>query len=167
VYFNTVTTVLYYWNGYAWMPLTGQLLAVQTQRGTVNGYTAYGGANWIRHDGNNYLVISYTPPVDCWWDVNYNIGLVQALSGAYYYPKTNLSFFSGGPDADGITSVAGQLQMQHANVQTFMSYSGSHVFKLNAGVAYQMGVYWDGGVASWQVHNGPEYMHIQGKAFAR
>ena len=167
MYYDTGTNVLYYWNGTTWLPARGGPLAVQTTRGANPAYLGYGAPQWVSiNPGGTALMLFYTPPVNCWWEVSYHIGLIQALSAAYYYATTELRMF-GPADADGVSTAAKWLEMQHASVQTFVAHTGSYVYKLNAGVAYSVGVWWDGAAASWQIHQGPEYMHIQGRAFAR
>src|SRR4051812_4396578 len=66
--------------------------------------------------GSINMRLTYTPPVDCWWEINGNIGIVQKIDAAYHYAYGTLQLAPA--DVDGI-SRAMQIAMQNNLVQTF------------------------------------------------
>jgi hypothetical protein len=109
--------------------------------------------------------LAYTPPVDAWWEVHGNIGLVTKVDANYNYLYGALSLSPA--DVDGITG-ANHLLTQHLTVQTYDHRTIHRIFKLAAGVAYTVGLGFVGGSGgTWQYYRGSATLFLQAKAWAR
>ena len=143
------------------------LLDVQRMFGQNNGYRTVttGQQITVNAAATIGLQLVYTPPVDCWWEVDFHMGLVQKTDAAYHYmqPSINLS----PADVDGIGVMGIDTLTQHLTVQTFEPHNMRALFKLAAGIAYTTYpvVAMSGG--TWQYHQHQNHLSMFGKAWAR
>jgi len=108
--------------------------------------------------------ISYTPPVDAWWEVNGLIGLAVKVDANYNYALGGLILNTA--DVDGAVSTAWYIT-QHSAVQQYEGRHMTRIWKLAAGVAYTCALYLSVTGGTWQYYCGPSQLYIQGKAWAR
>ena len=158
-----------------------KLLDVQHIEGVNNGYmTPYlsgpATTNLTTNAAQSIpLLLTYTPPVDAWWELDMLLGLVNALTNAYGYVEVNLMLNSGNCPAVGgfparaAGSVLAKLyRMMHAQVQTFEEFCLSKVIPLSAGVQYQvLGTLRAATACSFQYYQAAESLYLQGKAWSR
>jgi hypothetical protein len=114
--------------------------------------------------GALYMQLAYTPPVDVWWDVNGNIGIVQKIDANYHYSYGMLVLSP--VDVDGM-SQARQLITQHSTVQTYESRMPRRLFKLAAGTAYTVSLGIEPGGGTWTYYCGPGQLWLEAKAITR
>jgi hypothetical protein len=140
------------------------LLNVQSKNGASETYYGTIGSP-LDSGGGGPMRITYTPPVDAWWDVSGFIGIVNKVDAAYNYIYGGLLISP--QDEDGVVESL-RLVMQHSQVNTFEWREASRLFKLKAGISYSVDLYLggnDGGV--WQYYRGPNHLHLSAKAFSR
>jgi hypothetical protein len=143
------------------------LLAVQMKRGTsgtFSGTIPAGGSLPLSDGSGGFMVITFTPAVDCWWEVHGLIGLLQKQDAAYHPCYGTLDCIP--QDEDASPGVAARLT-QHSGVNTDANRVLSDMFKLKAGIAYtaRLGLSSAGG--SWRYYMAENLLHIRGKAWAR
>jgi hypothetical protein len=143
-----------------------RLLNIQTVRGNQEAYAAYSTSpTYLYRDASTPLRLQYTPTVNCWWEVQTNVGIVQKLDAAYHSMYLAMMLTPG--DADGLAT-AHMIGTQHVSVQTYMSYIVRRMFKLTANIAYTIEPLFTGlSGGSWQYHRGAGYLWMEGKAWAR
>lgn len=143
-----------------------RLLDVQRILGNNNAYKVIttGQRLTINAAGTTDLALSYTPPVNAWWEVDLLLGLLQKTDAAYHYGTCNLNIAP--VDADGQQTYVSYI-MQHATVQTYEAHTISGLFKLNAGVAYQVSANLGLSGGTWQYHQGASQLAMSAKAWAR
>ena len=167
-------TALKYWNGTSWVTvggIPGQAGILATQRktgasGTSGNFTAAQSRFYDRGigvAGTQPIEITYTPAVDCFWEVIGHVGQMQKIDAVYHYGYVRL--FIAPADADAITWGSHSLITQRSDVQTYMAHSARHIFRLKAGVTYTayMGFEVQGG--TWNYGCDPAYLSIEGKAW--
>ena len=143
----------------------GGLLAVQRLNGNGTGYRAIANGQMFYTDaGVTPLRIAYTPPVDCWWEVETQIGIIQAITAAYNLVIVTMRLSP--PDGEG-NQYSQIYKTQHAQVQTYANYKALRVFRLKAGVAYLAWATFDqlATAGSWQYHQDPATINISGRAW--
>ena len=150
-------------------PGPGGLLNAQRVNGQSEGYSSQFSPTspnqlWADAGGTVPLRLTYTSPVDAWWDVGLNLGLLQKVDAAYHYAFPRLSLSP--PDADGVYD-SYQYVTQHASVQTFEGYGIRRMYKLAAGVAYTVNGLITVSGGTWQYHMGPAQLWIDARAYAR
>lgn len=148
--------------------VTGGLLAVQRVVGSNNAYRAItNGSNLTTNAaGTTALAVNYTPTVDCWWEVTAHVGIFQKLETGYSY--ANIYFVIVPADVDG-RGVGARYANESGNatVQTYNYRAITQVFKLAASTAYSCVVRAGIAAGTWQFHQGPAYLGIEGRAWAR
>jgi hypothetical protein len=111
------------------------------------------------------LRLTYTPPVDAWWDAYLQLGLIQKIDANYNYLYGGLKLTPA--DVDGITNAL-ELITQHASVQQFEGRGVGRIFKLAAGVTYQLdGILTGGSGGTWNYFQGKHQLALQAIAFPR
>jgi hypothetical protein len=145
-------------------PGPGGILSTQRIWGTANVY--YGIAN-----GQEFSVVSgtalrlqLTPAINVWWETTFHIGNIQKMDGAYHYVQPSIILTP--VDADGLNNV-GWTKTQHSGVQQFEPYDISWIWKLNAGVAYELRTNFSSSGGSWQYFSSSNMLLMSGKAWAR
>ena len=144
----------------------GSMIDAQRKVGTGSGYQAIGSGEtiYLGPGAVNPMRLSFTPAVNCWWEVEATVGILQKLDAAYHYAYVYLLLNPA--DADGQTEFR-MIETQHSGVQQYTSRNPSTIYKLNAGIAYTCTAKFEHGGGSWQHHQGNFYLWIQGKAWAR
>jgi hypothetical protein len=142
---------------------------MQVITGDDSGYTAnFGGTGNIQlyaSGSGTPLRLTYTPPVNAWLEVALTVGALQKISAEYTYLYGGVLLTPN--DADGRGSVY-HLVTQHASVQQFEGRQVSTLFKLNAGVAYQIdGILTGGSGGTWNYYIGKAQLSLTSKAWAR
>jgi len=144
----------------------GGLIAVQRLLGAGAGYRAIvNGQKFFVDAGVTPLQLSYTPPVDCNWEVHSQIGIIQALAASYFQYFVNIQLSP--VDAEGSEYI--QLaKTQNSAVQTFAFSDLVRLFRLRAGVAYTTWVEFIqlATAGTWQYHQSSSYLSIEGRAWA-
>jgi hypothetical protein len=111
------------------------------------------------------LAITYTPPINVWWEVTANCGIISKVDSAYnyIYLLCNLSV----ADADGITYVR-SISTQHLTVDNYMSLNITKTYKLVGGTTYTaMGMLGSGSGGTWTYYQGGDMLFIESKAYPR
>jgi hypothetical protein len=144
----------------------GGLMAVQRIFGQNNAYKSIAnGQNFtVNAAGTVALSLSYTPPADCWWEVDTHIGIIQALTASYI---SNFIMMSISPaDENGITDTW-HIETQRSDVQQFCFHQTPRVYKLKAGTAYTVVAKFVqlATAGSWQFHQLASLLHMIGKAY--
>jgi hypothetical protein len=147
----------------------GRLIDVQRMFGTIAAYrafTATSGTITVDSAGTTPMQLSYTPDVDCWWEVDANVGLIDCTATAYNY--LYITQIINIADEDGFTSATSQLMTQRTDVNKYGFRKAIMTWKLAAGNAYIVNVNWStNAVAGWQYYCSQDRLHIIGKAWAR
>jgi hypothetical protein len=152
-----------------WLPAAGPI-DMQVITGDDSGYSAaYTGAGplqlYANAAGTTPLRISYTPPVNCWWECTINLGLLMKTDANYNYFYGGLTLTPN--DADGRSS-GYNLVMQHNSVQTYEGRFFTSLFKLVAGTAYRVdGILTGGSGGTWQYYCGKAQLELHTKAWVR
>lgn len=151
-----------------WLPDSGPI-DIQSVFGDDSGYTSNftgsGTIQLVRTGGGTPLRITYTPPINVWWECSLFLGLLQKVSAEYTYLYGGCTLSPA--DADG-RSGALHLVTQHQAVQTYEGRIASTMFKLNANTTYQLdGVLTGGSGGSWNYYIGKSQLELHSKAYAR
>lgn len=129
-------------NGLLFTPSRGSVLHEAEQWGlaaTYHNLTAVGTWYDLTRDGATGAVgatpysISFTPPVDCWWEVDGTVYFYQA-NAAYTYCYASIALNVA--DADGAGDHQEITSGLHSGVIIYQTRSVKKKFKLTAGVAY-------------------------------
>jgi len=170
-------TALKYWDGTNWVTIgsvPGQAGVLATQRkggalafGTQTaGFTAVQNRLYDRGIGAASTLpieITYTPPVDCYWEVHGHVGEMVKQDANYHYGDVALTITPA--DADGVTLGANSRETQHSTVQTHMNYQVRKVFRLSAGVKYTAYLSFTPQAGTWAYGLSPGELFIEGKAW--
>jgi hypothetical protein len=145
---------------------TGRIVDVQRLNGQNNAYRAISTATSFTVDaaGTIPLALSYTPPVDVWWEVHANIGVLQKIDAAYHYAYGQLELLPA--DVDSVSS-APNILTQHTSVDDYGWRGPQRIWKLAAGTAYTCTANFSPAGGLWQFYQGRDYMFIEGKAWTR
>lgn len=142
----------------------GGLLAVQRAWGLENAYKAISsGQPFTVNAAGGWLQIFYTPTVECYWEVNASIGILQKTDAAYHYSYAILRCSPA--DADGFGD-ARSIEMQHNTNIVHQSRAVSRTYRLSPGVAYNAHVVFESSGGGWQFHTNYQYLWLQGKVWA-
>lgn len=171
------------WNGAAWIPVQGgvgrdefntrvgalearRILDFQRITGTGSTYIALVSGQLLYADTAKTvpLRLSYTPPVDAWWELNLFIGTLQKTDAAYHYAQVQLGLNTA--DVDGLTT-ATVTKTQHAQVQQFEPHQLIRTYKLAAGVPYQTNCSIGVSGGTWQFNQSNNMLFLEAKAWAR
>ena len=143
-------------------------LASLRSMGAAEAYSGtLGNTGGICQDGEGHnITFSYTPPVNCWMQVDAMIGIVLADTAAYHYIYGGVECSPA--DVDGV-AWAYQLVMQHSQVNIYEGRSVTRKFKLAAGTEYTFTLQLVGGDAggTWQYYQGKNQLWLDGTAWAR
>lgn len=140
---------------------------VQRMVGAAESYsgTFAGNVTTVIDAAGGPMRLSYTPPVDAWWDVRGVIGNVVKVDAAYHYLYGQLLLAPA--DVDGV-NVAQHLLVQHSAVNQYDHRDLHRLFKLAAGVAYTATLQFAGGSGgTWQFYRGQNHIWIEGLAWPR
>lgn len=130
----------------------------EAYRAVANGWSFYQGP------GDPALGLSYTPPVNAWWEVTLNVGLLHKLDAAYHYGVVWLNLAPA--DVDGVAN-AMNYESQHTSVQTFTGRFMTRTFKLAAGTAYTASAKFQTDGGSWEFYQGSNQLYMEAMAHAR
>jgi len=147
----------------------GRIIDVQRKNGAAEVYsggftTLYDPLADRTGAGYQNMQLSYTPPVDVWWDVTGVIGIVQKMDAAYHYAYGRLALAP--TDVDGV-QYAHHLVTQHSAVQQFEARVVQRAFKLAAGTAYTVTLGISPGGGTWTYHCGVGHLWLEAKAITR
>jgi len=143
----------------------GGLLAVQRVWG--EGLTAYAPIVtaedfFLDPAKTKRLQVSYTPSVNCWWEVECNVGLMRKVDAAYHYGYLLLLLTPA--DQDGFNT-RGAIEMQHSTVQTFVERQVTCWFRLAAGTPYTCKAQASLSGGTWSYYQAKEYLWMSGRVF--
>ena len=148
-------------------PPRGTVISEQVINGTGNTYLNAVSLNTLYRDNASTQImrISYTPPVDCWWELDALIGIVYKTDAAYGYAYWGTLLAPA--DVDGIQRTKA-IEMQNSSVNTYAFKSVHRKHRLVAGVAYSVDLYCDlTGGGTWQYNNSPDYLTMGATARVR
>ena len=155
-----------------------KLLAVQRDWGIgLAYYNSHGGAGDVivtTNGASNNLDLSYTPPVDAWWELSCMVGLIQKNDANWHYIQLIGRMSQGAiPAVSGLHPAVAPVNpfsistASAHNALPFVSLQTKVLVPLTAGVAYT--AYWslmtNGG--NWSYYQGYEYLFAEGKAWSR
>jgi len=145
----------------------GGLLAVQRIFGSNPAYaTIVNGQKFFCNAAKTVpLQVAYTPPVDCWWETELLVGIMNKTDAAYHPAFVNI--YCTPADADGRTQVW-MTETQHSTVQTYCFKHITALWRLTANVAYTA-YSWFSQLATagtWQYHQQDSTLSMQGRAWA-
>jgi microcystin-dependent protein len=140
--------------------------SVQRNIGKYAGYnTMSGSANILDGAGGggagNALILTVTPTVPSWWEVNFYCANILAVSAAYYY--TQLTMGLSPADLDGISATDGWVITQHSQVQTYEGRAFLRIFRLAANQTYTITPALATSGGSFQYYTAPSHLWIEGK----
>jgi hypothetical protein len=162
------------WQDIALVGPAGPAGGVLDARRISGQYNGYQGPNNITTAIQMYtdlsaavpLRLSYTPPIDCWWDVGFDVGIVQKNDANYHYCYGGIQLTPG--DVDGVSDCSGHLVTQHASVNQYEARQVRRLFKLAAGVPYvASAVLGPASGGSWSYYAGSAQMWMEALAYAR
>lgn len=139
----------------------GHIFDTQRIIGSNNNYVSVvDGA--IMSNGSVTLNMALRPDAACWWEVYLMVGIVAKMDAAYHSGEV---YFILSPADAGGSSRARATFTQHSGVNTYVWREIKKMWQLKANTNYQCGVYFacDGG--SWQYHQGPTYLRMEGVAW--
>jgi hypothetical protein len=151
------------------LSLRAPYLDVQRKFGAADVYSGQFSASYIPIQDNTgggaqYMRLTYTPPVDAWWELHGYIGLVVCDSAAYVHAYGTIQLTPA--DADGYSNAYGTA-MQHSQVDTYIPRVINTIYRLNAGVTYTADLGFSISSGAWRYYCGKDYLHLFGKAWAR
>jgi hypothetical protein len=140
--------------------------AVQRNYGKYVGYSTMSGtANFLDGAGGggagSPLVLTVTPTVPSWWEVNFMCANLLALTAAYYY--TQLTMALSPADLDGVSASDGPVITQHSQVQQYEGRTYQRIFRLAANQAYTITPALATNGGSFQYYTAPTHLWIEGK----
>jgi len=122
------------------------------------------------------LKLEYTAEVDCWWEVTFQVGIVQKVDGNYHY---SYGLVKLGPTSDGFPAITGHvarvandavghdLQTQHGGVNNFASRKVTRRYPVAAGDFNELWFVGSGSGGTWNYYKGGAHMWAEGKVYAR
>jgi hypothetical protein len=145
---------------------SGGLIEVQRKWGKDAAYRSIANGQGFTTDaaGTDPLLISCTPVVDAWWDVDCSIGILWKTDANYHYGYLIMSLSPA--DMDGQTDVQ-SIETQHSTVQTYVYRHAQTVWKLAANTTYTCRAWISTSGGTWQHHCGKEYLWMGGRLFAQ
>lgn len=152
----------------------GSLIYTDFKSGSELAYTGTLSAALTLVEGNslgtNPMEFDYTPPVDAWADARGSV-YVQKTSLAYNYCYTG--FIITPTDEDGADSRL-VIQTQYgdtsgvAGPDNYASRQTNGLFKLSAGVAYNIGLYFvPGNGGNWRIYRGDDQLWCSLRVYVR
>jgi hypothetical protein len=126
--------------------------------------------------GTDWRLI-YTPAVNCWWNVIYNIGQIQKTVSGWAYCYLDLALLAGSapiPAVPGMVGVAsGGLVAR--NINTAYGPSGSDYttlaihkrLPLSAGGTYTLQPFWSATGTGWLINHSAATFWAQAEAYPR
>lgn len=157
----------YYAASGKWEYIGGPPIAYQME-GANSAYMpiSTGGQITVNAANNQVLGWTFVPPVDCWVELDFWLGLVQKTDANYHYAQY-IANCSPAPVAGlGITGSAVYL-MQHASVQTYEPYTLRKRWALAAGISYFMYTTMQFSGGTWQYNQQAQNLWMLGKAWPR
>lgn len=186
-------TIAKVWNGTAWEAIAGgvsqaqfdalntrvttvestRIIATQHVHGTAGNYseqittTAFVNlmADGVGVAGTVPIGFTFTPSVNCFWQTDLLVGVVQKMDSAYHatYVRAVLS-----PVDERGVNVANFILTQHAAVQTYMAAHVNPTWMLKAGTAYTVnGQIGNSSGGTWRYMRDFGTLILDGRAWAR
>lgn len=146
---------------------TGVLLNTQyLEPPAGGGYRAavHTGAVYI-DAGVTPLRLTYTPPVDAWWQTRPMVDIVRCNTAAYCGLHLYLTLSPA--DTMGVSLVYLMIGFQHTNVTTYRPRYGSMLWSLAANTAYTVTALTYISAGTWDYHQGQDHMWMSGVAWSR
>jgi len=151
----------------------GQIIDTQRIFGQNNAYQSISVINspgilQVAPGGPN-LQLTLTPDVDCFWEVELVAGLWAKMDAAYQAlycyqqigQQVGQSFVLG--DDDGISQTL-QLFTQNSAVDQYGFRESRKIWKCSAGTQYTVQGIWSVTSGTWQYHQGPTFLWMEGVA---
>jgi hypothetical protein len=144
-------------------------LDVQSKTGNNNNYVPVTSAAFVACYADaaqaDPMRLLWTPPVDAWWEVIGQIGILRNDVAAYNYCYGVLALSPS--DADGVASI-NNIGTQRSDVNVYGFRTMQRLFKLVGGTAYTvtMGVT-PSTTQQWSYHAGAGYLTLNSKGWAR
>jgi hypothetical protein len=132
--------------------------------GTYINLTVGAWVNQTIHSDGRLMALSYTPPVDCWWELD-AVGYLTCGTAAYTYTQSDILLTPA--DADGFSTMQEIMSGQYNGVVTYYSPKVHRLFKLTAGVAYTAQFRHFLQASSMTAYRGGTYTWMLAKAIVR
>jgi hypothetical protein len=144
----------------------GRLIDVRHMFGQNNAYSVHtAGAVYADAAHTIPMALSYTPPIDVWWEVDGTIGIIDCTAAAYNYAYGYLQLSPA--DADSVATGGQQVATQRTDVNKFGNRSPSYTYKLVAGTAYTVTLSFTYNAVGWQIFQDAALLQLEAKAWAR
>jgi hypothetical protein len=145
--------------------LKGLIFDTQRTFGANNAYVAFGNGTNVTSNAaqTTLLSLTITPPVDCWWEVDTHVGIIDKTDAAWTYAQLGQKLTV--PDVDG-RAIQYDTVSDHSSLP-YMGLQGTSLWKLAAGTAYTAFATFITGGGTWTYYQGADYLRIYGKAWAR
>lgn len=164
--YETDTKKAYSFSGTAWVQQLPIMKDSQFDEGANAAYSAqFSGSSvtYVKKDANTNLELVLTPQLASWWEVSVHVGILQKVDAAYHYTYCVLEL---APSPASGHYQRYSIITQHSAVDTYMSFSKSTLFKLNAGITYTAKAFLgNGSGGTWQYYQGSDRLHMHGKAW--
>lgn len=147
----------------------GGLIDYQALYGSNAAYRAIvSGAKFSTNaTGSVSLQLNFTPAVDCWWEVEAQVGIMQKADAAYHRGWWKLILTPADEDGESEVWIT---DVQHTQVQTFGFRQLYNMWRLEAGVAYSCYAMFHQDAGSvggnWLFNQASEFLSIMGFAWA-
>ena len=145
---------------------TGFILDEQYKQGAGSGYVVLASGGTLQTGGasSSPMSLTYTPPVNCWWETSGLVGILDKTDAAYHYAYIYLTLSPN--DVDGNNAVY-QIFTQNQASDRYGNRMPSRIWKLNAGTAYTVTMAINTSGGTWQYTQLAQYLKLQGKAWSR
>jgi len=110
------------------------------------------------------MQLTYTPPVNVYWDCKVSCG--QLIKQDAAYGSAYLGLYLNPVDANG-QAYAWDVRTQHNSVNVIENRFVERTFALVAGTAYTLNAYLSVGAGTWALWLQQDYWFMQTKAIAR
>jgi hypothetical protein len=116
--------------------------------------------------GTTPMRITYTPTVDCWWDVDGSVGYIykSEITTAYQYFYVLMGLSPA--DAEGVSAGVGLATQYGSSGQYYSWRTLRRVFRLSANTTYTARLYCSMGGGSWGYYQHSSVLWLCGKAWA-
>jgi hypothetical protein len=152
---------------YPFGAVPGQLVDFRQKAGPSTGaysaaYTA--AVNPLPDGSGGNMQLTYTPPVNCYWETTFGVG--QCVKNDAAYGVAYLGVVLAPVDANGYVT-AWDVKTQHSSVNQIEARFVHRTFTLVAGTAYTLNAALSVGSGSWTLWLQQDYYWLQAKAIAR
>jgi hypothetical protein len=146
----------------------GELLNTQQKFGNAEAHSNTF-STWIaigcNADLTDYLELTYTPTVNAWWEVTWNMGYLNAISVAYIHGYMRLEMVAGTPASGSATRYL--YCAHHDSVNDPRGHAMVGLYPLTAGITYTIRAQFQPQSGTWGYYCGPNQLYMFAKAWRR